>query len=493
MTVTDYDFIPYGEIERLLKDSTEPDPREVRDIAAKAREAKGISPGEAARLLNVKDEDSLDVLYEAARDVKERIYGKRLVIFAPLYFSDFCVNNCAYCGYRRDNRFARRRLTMEEVAEEVRALEAMGHKRLALECGEDPAHCPIDYIEDVIHTIYSTRNGNGSIRRVNVNVAATTVEDYKRLKEAKIGTYVLFQETYHRPTYAAMHPSGPKADYHWHLGAMDRAMEAGIDDVGIGVLFGLYDYRFEVLGLLYHAAHLDSAFGVGPHTISVPRLRQARGVALDTFPHLVSDRDFKKLVAILRLAVPYTGMILSTRERPGFRDEVFAVGISQISAGSRTGVGAYRKESPGDPDGSFAGPCAATAGQAPATTLSAAESDGGDSPQFTVDDHRSPDEIIASLARSGYIPSYCTACYRQGRTGDRFMQFAKSGAIQNLCQPNAILTFKEYLLDYASDGTKRVGEEAIRRHLEMIPSPIIREETASRLRRLEQGERDLYF
>ncbi|MGE5587390.1 MAG: [FeFe] hydrogenase H-cluster radical SAM maturase HydG [Clostridia bacterium] len=493
MTRTIGDFIPHDEIERLLEDSTEPDPREVRDITDKAREARGISPREAARLLHVTNEESLAVLYEAAREVKERIYGKRLVIFAPLYFSDFCVNNCVYCGYRRDNRFARRRLTMDEIADEVRALESMGHKRLALECGEDPVHCPIDYIEEVIHTIYATKQGNGSIRRVNVNVAATTVEDYKRLKAARIGTYVLFQETYHRPTYWAMHPSGPKADYDWHLSAMDRAMEAGIDDVGIGVLFGLYDYRFEALGLLYHAAHLDAAFGVGPHTISVPRLRPARGVTLDRFPHLVSDRDFKKLVAILRLAVPYTGMILSTRERPGFRDEVFAVGISQISAGSRTGVGAYRKESPGDMDQAPSAACAGTENAAAVTSAASAGSDGEDSPQFAVDDHRSPDEIIASLARSGYIPSYCTACYRRGRTGDRFMQFAKTGEIQNLCQPNAILTFKEYLLDYASDGTKQVGEEAIRRHLEMIPSPKIRQTTAERLQRLEQGERDLYF
>lgn len=486
-------FIPHEEIERLLEDATEPDIREVQDIADKAREARGISPREVARLLHVTNEDSLTVLYETAREVKERIYGKRLVLFAPLYFSNFCVNNCVYCGYRRDNNFVRRRLTKDEIVEEVKVLESMGHKRLALECGEDPVNCPMGYIEEVIETIYATKLGNGSIRRVNVNIAATTVENYRRLKAAKIGTYVLFQETYHRPTYAAMHPSGPKADYDWHLGAMDRAMEAGIDDVGIGVLFGLYNYRFEVLGLLYHAIHLDTTFGVGPHTISVPRLRPARGVTLARFPYLVSDRDFKKLVAILRLAVPYTGMILSTRERPGFRDEVFAVGISQISAGSRTGVGAYRKESPGGGDGA---PCGASTGAANAAADTAAATttdESDDSAQFAVDDHRSPDEIIASLARSGYIPSYCTACYRKGRTGDRFMQFAKTGEIQNLCQPNAILTFKEYLLDYASDETRRAGEEAIRQHLEMIPSPKVRQETVARLARLEHGERDLYF
>ncbi|MDI7245930.1 MAG: [FeFe] hydrogenase H-cluster radical SAM maturase HydG [Bacillota bacterium] len=542
-----YDFIPHGEIMGLLEDATEPDVREVQDIADKAREAKGLSPREVARLLNATRDEALEILYRAAHEVKERIYGKRLVLFAPLYFSNFCVNNCVYCGYRRDNDFARRRLTKDEVVEEVRVLESMGHKRLALECGEDPVNCPMDYIEEVIETIYATRLDNGSIRRVNVNIAATTVENYRRLKAAKIGTYVLFQETYHRPTYAAMHPSGPKADYDWHLGAMDRAMEAGIDDVGIGALFGLHDYKFEVLGLLYHAIHLDTTFGVGPHTISVPRLRPARGVTLERFPHLVSDRDFKKLVGILRLAVPYTGMILSTRERPGFRDEVFAVGISQISAGSRTGVGAYRKD---DHDGADQKPCdardaahaatgfgTATAAPAPGATMATetgigiavgtgtgsgsgsgsgtgartAEATTGtaavaadvagaatqdvtcDSAQFAVDDHRSPDQIIASLARSGYIPSYCTACYRKGRTGDRFMQFAKTGEIQNLCQPNAILTFKEYLLDYASDETRQVGEEAIRQHLEMIPSPKVRQETVARLARLEQGERDLYF
>ncbi|MGE5573976.1 MAG: [FeFe] hydrogenase H-cluster radical SAM maturase HydG [Bacteroidota bacterium] len=512
------DFIPHDEIMGLLEDATEPDVREVQDIADKAREAKGLSPREVARLLNATRDEALEILYRAAHEVKERIYGKRLVLFAPLYFSDFCVNNCVYCGYHRDNGFARRRLTKDEVAEEVRVLESMGHKRLALECGEDPVNCPMDYIEEVIETIYATRLDNGSIRRVNVNIAATTVEDYRRLKAAKIGTYVLFQETYHRPTYAAMHPSGPKADYDWHLGAMDRAMEAGIDDVGIGALFGLHDYRFEVLGLLYHAIHLDTTFGVGPHTISVPRLRPARGVTLERFPYLVSDRDFKKLVGILRLAVPYTGMILSTRERPGFRDEVFAVGISQISAGSRTGVGAYRRD---DHDGGDQKPCdardAAHAGTgtgsgsgcgtgarfAEATTGTAAvaadvaaaatQDVTCGSAQFAVDDHRSPDQIIASLARSGYIPSYCTACYRKGRTGDRFMQFAKTGEIQNLCQPNAILTFKEYLLDYASDETRQVGEEAIRQHLEMIPSPKVRQETVARLARLEQGERDLYF
>jgi 2-iminoacetate synthase len=461
------DFIPDATIMEILSDTKEPDSRDISDIVDKAKEAKGLSPDEVGKLLNVRSDPNLEVLYDAAREVKEKIYGKRIVLFAPLYFSSFCVNNCAYCGYRRDNEFRRQKLSREEVMEEVRVLEAMGHKRLALECGEDPVNCPIEYVEEVIQAVYDTKLDRGSIRRVNVNIAATTVQDYKRLKAANIGTYILFQETYHRPTYEFMHLQGPKSSYDWHLGAMDRAMEAGIDDVGIGALLGLYDYRYEVLGLIYHALHLEERFGVGPHTISVPRLRPARGVTLETFPHLMADRDFKKIVAILRLAVPYTGIILSTRERPGFRDEVIKVGVSQISAGSQTGVGAYRHEHRADLEDEV--------------------------PQFAVDDNRTPDEIIASLAKSGYIPSYCTACYRQGRTGDRLMEFAKTGEIQNLCQPNAILTFKEYLLDYASDSTRRTGEEAIKAHLEMIPSEKVRKETEKRLARLEQGERDFYF
>ena len=461
------DFIPDATIMKILSDTKEPDSRDISDIVDKAKEAKGLSPDEVGKLLNVRSDPNLEVLYDAAREVKEKIYGKRIVLFAPLYFSSFCVNNCAYCGYRRDNEFRRQKLSREEVMEEVRVLEAMGHKRLALECGEDPVNCPIEYVEEVIQAVYDTKLDRGSIRRVNVNIAATTVQDYKRLKAANIGTYILFQETYHRPTYKLMHPQGPKSSYNWHLGAMDRAMEAGIDDVGIGALLGLYDYRYEVLGLIYHALHLEERFGVGPHTISVPRLRPARGVTLETFPYLMADGDFKKIVAILRLAVPYTGIILSTRERPGVWDEVIKVGVSQISAGSQTGVGAYRHEHRADLEDEV--------------------------PQFAVDDNRTPDEIIAGLAKSGYIPSYCTACYRQGRTGDRFMEFAKTGEIQNLCQPNAILTFKEYLLDYASDSTRRTGEEAIKAHLEMIPSEMVRKVTEKRLARLEQGERDFYF
>jgi len=483
------DFIPHDVIEDLLRERTQPDPVRVRDILAKAREAQGLEPDEVAALIHTRDPGLLEELYAAAHEVKEAIYGKRLVFFAPLYFSNYCVNNCRYCGYRRDNRFPRRRLTLEEVAEEVRVLERMGHKRLALEAGEDPVHCPIDYVLDVIETVYATKEGRGEIRRVNVNIAATTVEEYRLLKQARIGTYILFQETYHRPTYEYMHPSGPKSDYDWHTTAMDRAMEAGLDDVGIGALFGLYDWRFEVLGLVFHARHLDRKFGVGCHTISVPRLRPATGVDLAQFPYLVSDADFKKLIAILRLAVPYTGMILSTRERPEFRDELFAVGISQISAGSRTGVGAYRQE------------CLRVGGEARGGCDGDGRpqngaGDGGEAeeaPQFQVEDLRTPDEVIYSLARSGYIPSFCTACYRRGRTGERFMRLAKTGWIQNLCQPNALMTFKEYLEDYASPRTREAGEECIRQHVAEIKHPAVRRKTEERLRLIEQGHRDLYF
>ncbi|MDN5347428.1 MAG: 2-iminoacetate synthase [Clostridia bacterium] len=460
------DFINQEEIEGLLAEAALRPWRPATQIIAKAREARGLEPHEVAALLQVEDEATLQEMYAAAREVKEKIYGRRMVIFAPLYISDYCVNNCRYCGYRRDNKFKRRRLTPEELDREVRILESLGHKRLALEAGEDPVNCPLDYILDSIGRIYKITEKRGSIRRINVNIAATTVEAYRALKAANIGTYILFQETYHRPTYDYMHPSGPKADYDWHTTAMDRAMEGGIDDVGLGVLFGLYDYKFEVMGLLYHARHLDSAFGVGPHTISMPRLRPARGVALEDFPFLVSDRDFKKIVAIIRLMVPYTGMIISTRESPQFRSELFALGISQLSAGSCTGVGGYGRRYDGQEE---------------------------DIPQFEIEDNRQPDAVIQDLCRQGYLPSYCTACYRRERTGERFMALAKTGQIQNLCQPNALLTFKEYLLDYATPETRKTGEETIAHYLAQIPDLRIREETKNRLKRLENGERDLYF
>ena len=468
MVASKADFIDDRKIENLLEwakntYSTE----EVERIVDKAALSDGLTPEETAMLLQVEDPALLAKIYRTAEDIKEQIYGKRLVFFAPLYISDHCVNNCAYCGYRRANEFGRRKLTMEEIQREVEILESMGHKRIAMEAGEHPKECPIEYVLDAIRAVYSVKVNNGSIRRVNINIAATTVEEYKMLKEAGIGTYILFQETYHRPTYAKMHPSGPKKNYDWHTCAFDRAMEGGIDDVGSGVLFGLYDYKYEVLALLLHALHLEEVYGVGPHTISVPRLRPAAGVSLENFPHLVSDANFKKLIAILRLAVPYTGMILSTRESAEFRDELVNVGISQISAGSCTGVGGYCKDNNIDRE--------------------------EQRPQFNVDDRRSLDEIISSISTRGFIPSFCTACYRKGRTGDRFMSLAKTGQIQDVCQPNAILTFKEFLMDYATPETREAGEEAIRQHLEFISNPKVRQVTRKRLAMIEGGTRDLYF
>lgn len=461
------DFIDEAQIHQILEKAKTASSAEALDIIEKGREAKGLSPYETAVLLHAAEGDAEDALFRASREVKEKIYGKRLVLFAPLYISNYCINNCTYCGYRQHNEIPRQRLSMEEIGREVIALEAMGHKRIALEVGEDPKNCPIDYVLDAMKKIYSVKESMGSIRRINVNIAATTIEDYRRLKKAGIGTYILFQETYHRETYKKCHPSGPKKDYDWHTTAMDRAMQGGIDDVGLGVLFGLYDYKYEVLGLLLHSLHLEERFGVGCHTISVPRIRPAEGISFESFPYLVNDHDFKRMVAIIRLAVPYTGMILSTREPAGFRDEVISVGISQISSGSCTGVGGYHQdiEKPG------------------------VKSYG----QFQVEDNRTTDEMLLSVCRSGYLPSFCTACYRQGRTGDRFMALAKTGEIQNICQPNAILTFKEFIIDYASPETRGAGEEVIRMHLDKIPDPKMRDEIKKRLAKIEAGERDLYF
>jgi 2-iminoacetate synthase len=461
------DFIDEKQINDLLIKAKSASKKEASEIIQKGSQAKGLTPYETAILLQNNDEEITKLLLQAAHEVKERIYGKRLVFFAPLYLSNYCVNNCYYCGYRKSNKITRRRLDMGEIEKEIIALEAMGHKRLALEVGEDPVNCPIEYVIDALKKIYEVKDKTGSIRRANVNIAATTVEDYRKLKEAGIGTYILFQETYHRETYKKMHPSGPKKDYDWHTTAMDRAMEGGIDDVGFGVLFGLYDYKFEVLALLLHSLHLEKRFGVGCHTISVPRIRPATGVTLEDFPYIVSDEDFKRIVAIIRLAVPYTGMILSTREKAEFRDQAVELGISQLSAGSCTGVGGYHKDIEKKTD----------------------ETEG----QFQVEDHRTTDEVLKSVCESGYIPSFCTACYRRGRTGDNFMPLAKSGEIQNLCQPNAILTFKEFLLDYASDETREIGEKTIKEHLDQIPNPKIRSETEKRIKKLEQGERDLYL
>jgi len=464
------DFINEQKIFQDLEETANATSEQVRTILKRARKAKGLSPREAAVLLQTTNPELKNEIYDAAGEVKELIYGKRIVLFAPLYLSNYCVNNCKYCGYGHSNKITRKKLSMEEIAEEVRVLEKMGHKRLAIEFGEDPVNCPVDYVLDTIKVIYETSEEQGSIRRVNVNIAATTVENYRKLKEAGIGTYILFQETYHQQTYEDMHPTGPKSSYFYHTTAMDRAMEGSIEDVGFGVLFGLYDYRFETLAMLYHALHLEDTFGVGPHTLSVPRIKPAAGINLADFPYLVSDDQFKDIIAVLRLAVPYTGIILSTRESAAFREEGIRLGISQISAGSSTGVGSYKRESDD----------------------SALKQIPDDTAQFKVDDHRSPDEVLLSLCSQGYLPSYCTACYRQGRTGDRFMELAKSGNICNVCLPNALMTFQEYLQDYASLATKEIGEKTIARFIEEIKNDKVRSLTSENLEKIKQGERDLY-
>lgn len=455
------DSIEYGK--NMAKDKAY-----VGELLNKAKTCIGLTHREASVLLNIEDTELLQEMFQSAKEIKEKIYGKRIVIFAPLYVSNYCVNNCQYCGYKHSNdSFTRKKLNMEEVKEEVKILESLGHKRLALEVGEDQVNTPIEYVLECIKNIYSVKFENGSIRRINVNIAATTVEEYKMLKDAEIGTYILFQETYHKETYEKFHPQGPKHNYNYHTTAMDRARAAGIDDVGIGVLYGLYDYKYDTIGMLMHAEHLEETTGVGPHTVSIPRLRPAENVSLKDYPHLVTDEEFKKLVAVLRLAVPYAGMLLSTREDVKFREEVLALGVSQISAGSCTGVGGYSDEHSGH------------------------KSD--EKPQFEVGDHRSPKEIIGSLCASGYIPSYCTACYREGRTGDRFMRLAKSGQIHNVCQPNALLTLKEFILDYGDENITKIAEETIKKGLEEIPNEKAREATKEKLDRIEKGERDLRF
>ncbi|HEX3029024.1 MAG TPA: [FeFe] hydrogenase H-cluster radical SAM maturase HydG [Clostridia bacterium] len=468
------DFIDQSNIQQLLSETSNASVSEVREIISKARLAKGLSSREVAALIQLEDEKLLKEMFNAALEIKQKIYGKRIVLFAPLYLSNYCVNNCVYCGYRCANKTDRKKLTMDEIREEVEALEQLGHKRLMLDAGEDPKNMPIEYVVDAMKTIYDTMKDNGAIRRINVQIAATTVEDYMKLKQAGIGTYILFQETFHRETYAKMHPSGPKRDYDWHTTAMDRAMEGGIDDVGMGVLFGLYDYRFEVVALMMGINHLEEKFGFGPHTISFPRMREAEGVNLQTFPYLVNDDQFKKIVAVLRLAVPYTGMILSTREKPDYRDEVIDLGISQMSAGSCVGIGGYKA-------------------QLENLKRGIEEHEDLSTAQFEVADHRSPDQILRHICEAGYIPSYCTACYRKGRTGDRFMALAKTGEIQNVCQPNAILTFKEYLVDYASPETRAIGEKAIEEHLQKITDPKVKQMTIDELKKIESGTRDLYF
>ncbi len=456
-------FINHDYIYNILYETKNPTNEEIREVLEKAKKREGLSYKEIAILLQANDEKDLEEIYALAGEIKKDIYGKRIVVFAPLYVSDYCVNNCTYCGYKRDNKFERRRLTMEEVAEEVRILEKMGHKRLALELGEDPVNADIDFTLDCIRTIYNTQNANGEIRRVNVNIAATTVENYKKLKEIGIGTYILFQETYHKETYEKVHPKSLKSDYEYHLTSFDRAMEAGIDDVGAGVLFGLYDPRFEVLALMMHNNHLEEKFGVGFHTVSVPRLQEATGVTLETYPHLLDDLMFKKVVAILRIALPFTGLILSTRETPSMRKELLKYGVSQISAGSSTGVGGYKERE-----------------------------EGRDIKQFKTNDERSPLEILKELLDDGYIPSYCTACYRSGRTGDRFMELAKSGEIKYVCEPNALMTLLEFSLDYGDKEIYEKSLETIEKEVEKIEREDLRNYTKESMEKMKKGERDFY-
>ncbi len=466
------DFIKNESIEKALDEGLKKaaDKGYVESLIEKARRAEGLSYEETAVLIQVEDQELLDKIKETAGEIKRTIYGNRIVMFAPLYVSNYCINQCVYCGYKATNKdMHRKKLTMEELADEVRILESMGHKRIALEAGEDPETNPIEYILECMKTIYSLHFDNGSIRRINVNIAATTVEDYKKLKEVGIGTYILFQETYHRHTYEKFHIRGPKANFDYHTTAMDRAMEAGIDDVGFGVLYGLYDYKFDTVAMMMHKEHLEEKFGVGPHTISVPRIKPADHVDPQKYPHVIPDEVFTKIVAVLRLAVPYTGIILSTREGGEFREDVIRLGVSQISAGSSTGVGGYMEEHGSDKKPAF------------------------DTNQFMVEDHRSPLEMLKTLCDTGYVPSFCTACYRQGRTGDRFMRLAKSGQINNVCLPNALMTLKEYLLDYGDDELREKGAAVIAKSLEDIKSPEVKAKVIEELEKIENGTRDLYL
>ncbi len=462
------DFIDDNHIQEILDRAGHPEPARIRDIIDKACELKGLTPEEVAALLQTRDEELLGEILQAAHKIKEDIYGNRLVLFAPLYIANHCSNNCLYCGFRRDNRELQRvALTMEQIRKEVMVLEREGHKRLLMLCGEHPTRSSLEYFMEAIETAYATRTEKGGeIRRINVEIAPLQVDEYRRLKKTGIGTCVLFQETYHHETYKIMHPSGPKKDFAWRLTAMHRAQEGGISDVGIGALFGLYDYKYEVLGLLLHALQLEKDCGVGPHTISIPRLEPAfNAPAAIAPPRPVSDADFKKLVAILRMAVPYTGMILSTRENPALRSEVFAYGVSQISAGSRTNPGGYQDDS----------------------------SDRFRAAQFNLGDTRTLDEVIYDISRHGHIPSFCTACYRLGRVGKDFMDLAKPGLIQKFCQTNALFTFKEYLMDYASPRVREAGEAPIADTLDKSYRTKRRQMAVSRLAQIEKGARDVYI
>ena len=463
------EFISHEEIEATLAyaDANMDNLALIDEILAKARLGKGLNHREASVLLACEQENITQQIYELAEQIKKDYYGNRIVLFAPLYLSNYCVNGCVYCPYHLKNKhIARKKLTQEEIQREVTALQDMGHKRLAIEAGEDPVNNPIEYILECIDTIYSIKHKNGAIRRVNVNIAATTVENYRKLKDAGIGTYILFQETYHKESYEKLHPTGPKHDYAYHTEAMDRAMEGGIDDVGLGVLFGLELYRYELAGLLMHAEHLEAVHGVGPHTISVPRLKKADDIDPDSFDNGISDDIFAKICAIIRISVPYTGMIISTRESQAVRERVLPLGVSQISGASKTSVGGYA-----NPE----------------------QEEDITSAQFDVSDQRTLDEVVSWLMKMDYLPSFCTACYREGRTGDRFMELCKSKQILNCCHPNALITLKEYLDDYACEETKQLGIDLIERELENIPKEKVRELTMQHIKDIENGQRDFRF
>ena len=462
------EFIDHAEVLDTLAyaDAHKDDLALVDQILDKARQRKGLSHREASVLLACDDPQKTQEIYDLAHQIKKDFYGNRIVMFAPLYLSNYCVNGCVYCPYHAKNKhIARKKLTQEDIRREVIALQDMGHKRLAIEAGEDPVNNPIEYILECIKTIYSIKHKNGAIRRVNVNIAATTVENYRRLKEAGIGTYILFQETYHKESYEKLHPTGPKHNYAYHTEAMDRAMQGGIDDVGLGVLFGLELYKYEFAALLMHAEHLEAVFGVGPHTISVPRIKRADDIDPDVFDNGINDDIFAKLVACIRISVPYTGMIISTRESKACRERVLPLGISQISGASRTSVGGYCEPEPEDER----------------------------SEQFDVSDNRTLDEVVRWLMELGYIPSFCTACYREGRTGDRFMALCKNMQIQNCCHPNALMTLKEYLDDYASPETRAVGDRLIQSEIGNVPNEKTRRILCERLQQIDAGQRDFRF
>ncbi|MBO8436349.1 MAG: [FeFe] hydrogenase H-cluster radical SAM maturase HydG [Spirochaetes bacterium] len=462
------EFISDDEINATLSyaDENKDNAALIKAIIEKAKERKGLDHREASVLLSCDIPELNEEIFNLAGEIKRDFYGDRIVMFAPLYLSNYCVNGCVYCPYHAKNKhIARKKLTQDEIINEVTALQDMGHKRLALETGEDPVNCPIEYVLESIKTIYSIKHKNGAIRRVNVNIAATTVENYRKLKEAGIGTYILFQETYHKKSYLELHPTGPKHDYNYHTEAMDRAMEGGIDDVGCGVLFGLERYRYEFAGLLMHAEHLEAVHGVGPHTISVPRIKHADDIDPDAFDNGIDDDTFLKIIACIRISVPYTGMIISTRESKSVREKALKYGISQISGGSKTSVGGYVEP----------------------------ECEEENSAQFDVSDNRTLDEVVRWLMELGYVPSFCTACYREGRTGDRFMSLCKSGQIQNCCLPNALMTLEEYLIDYAKDETKKIGDKVIREQLELIPNPRTREVATRHIEDIIKGERDFRF